>query len=1005
MTQLVSWYFLMILIVFCCVTAPPVLPTEKPPLQKINIAFDLNEGRLFGSSVIELPPETGATISYGDLKLRGTTSTGPGYKINESKSVINIRSASRPQRIQISYEKSFPRNIARTDGYVAQDGITLTGFWHPMLERKALFELTATVPNDFMAISEAEEITAVQTPQGKAFHFLYPAPLAGLHFAAGPYIVERKPFGNGKELFTYFFPEDRALANRYMEMTLSYLERYENLIGPFPYKRFSVVENRLPTGFAMPTFTLLGQMVVRLPFITETSLGHEVLHSWFGSGVDINRKQGNWAEGLTTYLADHLVAEDKGNDAEFRKNQLIKYSSYVYPDNVIALKDFRSAFHLNPGERSTAAVGYSKSVMVFHMLKNRIGEEAFFAAVKDFYARMNGKSASWDDVATSFEKTTHSSMREFFSQWLERIDIPEIQIKGIAVEEKEGRPILSFSVIQTTEKPYAIELPFQIRTMEGTLDQTITLAEAETKTEIALSATPLELIIDKDYDLMRKLTTAEFPPVWSRLLGGSHKLGVIDGPPEESLYAPLFSLFHFGEDHIVQAGEVTDDLLAGHSIVFFGADLLPARAIFADANHPGTGFTVDVRTNPLNPDETAVLISTENRKEITAALHKLGHYGKYSYLHFENGRVTEKTIQPGENGQRYKIRKAPEGIATRQSLTFQEIMADIAEKRVIYVGENHTRFEDHQMQLEVIRALHSRNLKIALGLEMFSRIDQEALDEFISRKIDEREFLKKTNYFKRWGFDYRLYRDMLNFARLNHIPVVALNLDKEIVSKVYKQGGVSSLTDEEKKAIPADRDLDVPGYRDRLITYFLLHDSSGAENDRFKNFLQSQALWDETMAETITDYLQAHPDRQMVIIAGQGHVVKNTAIPPRVYRRMPVEQVVLVNAADKIIQKEHADYLIFLPKAELPKAALLGVSIEDSDQGVVVKNLSPHGGAQKAGIEEDDIILAIDGVAIPDVDTLRIEMLYKKSGDTVKVRVKRRHSLLFDSEREVEVPL
>lgn len=120
---------------------------------------------------------------------------------------------------------------------------------------------------------------------------------------------------------------------------------------------------------------------------------------------------------------------------------------------------------------------------------------------------------------------------------------------------------------------------------------------------------------------------------------------------------------------------------------------------------------------------------------------------------------------------------------------------------------------------------------------------------------------------------------------------------------------------------------------------------------------------------------------------------------------MPVEQVVLVNAADKTITKEHADYLIFLPKAELPKAALLGVSIEDSDQGIVVKNLSPHGGAQKAGIEEGDMILAIDGVAIPDVDALRIEMFYKKTGDTVKVRVKRRHSILFDSEREVEVPL
>jgi hypothetical protein len=250
-----------------------------------------------------------------------------------------------------------------------------------------------------------------------------------------------------------------------------------------------------------------------------------------------------------------------------------------------------------------------------------------------------------------------------------------------------------------------------------------------------------------------------------------------------------------------------------------------------------------------------------------------------------------------------------------------------------------------------------------------------------------------------------LYQDILNFARHNHIPVIALNLDKAIVSKVYKEGGVSNLTDKEKQAIPADRDLDAPGYRDRLINYFSLHDNSGANGYRFKDFLQSQALWDETMAETITDYLQVHPDEKMIVIAGQGHVVKRNAIPPRVYRRMPVEQAVLINAADKTIEEEKADYIIFMPPAKLPKAAILGVMIEDSDEGIVVKKLSPHGGAQKAGIEENDIILAIDSVALPDVAALKIEMLYKKTGDTVKVRIKRKNTLFLDYEKEVEVNL
>src|SRR5512142_2021373 len=103
---------------------------------------------------------------------------------------------------------------------------------------------------------------------------------------------------------------------------------YHALLRPYPYKRFSVVENILPTGYSMPTFTLLGKEIVRLPFIPETSLGHEITHQWFGNYVYWSGGRGNWLEAITTYLSDQYYQEQQGKGWEYRKKVLTDYQSY-----------------------------------------------------------------------------------------------------------------------------------------------------------------------------------------------------------------------------------------------------------------------------------------------------------------------------------------------------------------------------------------------------------------------------------------------------------------------------------------------------------------------------------------------------------------------------------------------------------------------------------------------------------------------------------------------------
>jgi uncharacterized iron-regulated protein len=417
-------------------------------------------------------------------------------------------------------------------------------------------------------------------------------------------------------------------------------------------------------------------------------------------------------------------------------------------------------------------------------------------------------------------------------------------------------------------------------------------------------------------------------------------------------------------------------------------------------------MTVDIRSNPLNPALAAVLVSAANQEEVRLAAGKLMHYGKYSYLHFEQGRALIKKIAPSQNGQRFTIDPPPGGIEIGAGLSFDEIIARLRDRRVVYIGESHTRYEDHLLQLRVIRAMYHQDPNLAIGMEMFSRADQPVLDRYVlDRTIDEEEFLRQSHYMLKWGYDYRFYQTIINFARSNRIPVVALNQEKDLVSKVYKESGLGGLDEKELAGIPMDLDISMPDYRQRIGSIFQMHNGHNNKPAELNKFLQAQSLWDETMAESIAAHLAANPESRMAVIAGRGHVSKANAVPPRVARRLEVKQAVLLNVEQLAVTEETADYLIFSAPASLPAAPMMGVVLREADGKVMVDKLTPHGMAGKSGVKAGDMILTLDGRPIPSIEELKIILFFKKKGETVTVGLKRKHKLWPASELEVVVVL
>jgi uncharacterized iron-regulated protein len=327
----------------------------------------------------------------------------------------------------------------------------------------------------------------------------------------------------------------------------------------------------------------------------------------------------------------------------------------------------------------------------------------------------------------------------------------------------------------------------------------------------------------------------------------------------------------------------------------------------------------------------------------------------------------------------------PAVVSGAERLDFEALVAKLAEKRVVVIGEVHDRYDHHLNQLELVCRLHRRHADLAIGLEFFQQPFQGPLDAYLDLRIDTPEMLVQTEYYDRWHFDYRLYAPILEFARGRGIPLVALNAPQEISSKVAQEG-ISSLSDTERAQFPAQLDRDLPGYRERLQAVFDEHPE--IEQMSFENFVEAQLIWDESMAERAARYLEAHPDRHLVVLAGDGHVTRS-GIPARFTRRSGVEVVNVLQGEPKEIAPEDADYVLVSEAIELPRGGMLGVMLDTSGDRLVVSGFSEDSAAKDVGILEQDQIVELEGKPIASLADLKLLLMDKPPGDVVSVKVER----------------
>ncbi|ACM21901.1 peptidase, M1 superfamily, putative [Geotalea daltonii FRC-32] len=488
-------------------------------------------------------------------------------------------------------------------------------------------------------------------------------PVGELSLSAGPYVVQERQLGH-VDIYTYLYPQNAGLGKKYLDAAVKYIGMYTELFGPYPFDKFAAVENFFPTGYGYPSYTLMGSTVIRLPFIVDTSFPHEIAHCWWGNGVQVDYREGNWSEGLVTYLADYLLEEKKSPAAarDYRLRLLSDYSSLVKADRDFPLQKFMG--RVDPASR---AIGYGKGAMVFHMVRTRIGDRAFFHALKTLNRDFLFRAATWSDFIRAFSKTSGQDLGPFMRQWLTRFGGPALSFDKVTRRRKGGGWQLSGTIVQEASPAYELTLPLLIETERGNVQRTLVLSAKRTAFNLPVRYRPKRIILDPGADVFRILSAEELPPAVNLIKGAKDvALVVTDNcQADEGTLHDLLESLGQGRAPIVTEKNPGKVRLADHDLLFCGVPQQKHLSLDFPAGIKAAPkeFTIDdirykdyydllfvVTQHPLAVGKLAALLLPLSQDAAQKYALKITHYGKYGYLVFSGGENRRKgTFSPAGN--------------------------------------------------------------------------------------------------------------------------------------------------------------------------------------------------------------------------------------------------------------------------------------------------------------------------------------------------------------------
>ncbi len=666
-------------------TATDVLYLPKSLFNQTPLSFTLNQ-----HLTIDRVEVNGQSVSVSKIPEDPSGQTGftqwtiehPSSSLEQSNSLPTLTIVYHGQ-IDDSPKASGGLRFVRpdkTNGHIGPQGIYLTSetFWYPTWEHHLMtFDLALTLPSHWQAITQGQETNQSVTEEQRTSEWSIHSPTEALTVAANHFVVQKKPWRN-IQLATYLFPDDSHLAQQYLDATATYLDLYTNLLGPYPFTQFSVVENFFPSGLGMPSFTLLGQGIVRRGYTQPYSLGHEIVHSWLGNSVFNDFAKGNWVEGLTTYLANYYYDEETGNYAaalKTRRRMMDEYNLYATPEKDYPIRQFH-----HKETRIDNAVGYQKTALVFHMLRQELGDDAFFKGIRHIIQEGTGQYFEWKDLKRVFSQVAERDLTEFFKQWIEQPGAPSVTLHDLSVRPdpiRSNQSIMSGTISQK-DGIYTLPLPIKLNLQDDSIfSATLKLDQSSQPFTLDVPGIPTSITLDPEHHWLLRLQREQLPPMLNGWDTDTRRILIHAKTASKEEKASLQALMQRiqGQPDIEVRQNDSPAITEAASYLIIGTparQLLESKTLQACNKHvqmepgrttiqdqvfegPAMAFLITC-PHPNFSNHTVSLFFGLSPEAVTPVARLLFFYGWDSYLVFQQGKVVARGMfQPVHSAREFTI--------------------------------------------------------------------------------------------------------------------------------------------------------------------------------------------------------------------------------------------------------------------------------------------------------------------------------------------------------------
>lgn len=319
-----------------------------------------------------------------------------------------------------------------------------------------------TAPSQYVSVSNGVQQSVVDNGNGTKtthFHHNYPIPAYLIAIAVTNYSIFTQQAGTAPNEFpivNYIYPENLTSAQNSLAVTLPIMDLFEELFETYPFanEKYGHAQTNMGGGMEHTTVSFMGSFGRNL-------IAHELAHQWFGNKVTCGTWKDIWLnEGFATYLSGLVVENFDGPNSFINwKNSLI--NNITSSNNgAVYLTDTEAT---NVGRIFSSRLSYNKGAMVAHMLRWKMGDEAFYQGLKNFLADpvLAFGYAVTDDLQMHLEATSEMDLTEFFEDWVYGQGFPSYEVS--VNNNANNQAVITINQTQSNSSVSFFEMPVEIR--------------------------------------------------------------------------------------------------------------------------------------------------------------------------------------------------------------------------------------------------------------------------------------------------------------------------------------------------------------------------------------------------------------------------------------------------------------------------------------------------------------------------------------------------------------